>query len=208
MILASQSPRRKQLLLEAGFDLSIYPANIDEKSYAHESPIALVERLARTKAQTVARVVGSEVQDELLIAADTIVWQGDSILGKPHDPEDAKRMLRQLSGARHHVSSGVCLMYAPRTSGWQSTDVRSTSFVETSDVSFYPLSEQQIDAYVASGEPADKAGAYGIQGKGRLLVREISVDYFNIVGLPVARVIRELERLLPRNSQLLETCLR
>lgn len=211
MILASQSPRRQQLLREAGFELTIHPANIDEKSLEGETPTALVKRLARTKAQAVTQELGPAEPDEVLIAADTIVWQDNTILGKPCDAQDAKRMLHQLSGTKHHVSTGVCLLYAPKSLGaarWQSPELITRCFVESAEVSFYPLTDQQIAAYVESGEPADKAGAYGIQGKGRLLVQEIRGDYFTIVGLPVARVVRELQDMLPTTSQLLEQALR
>jgi len=111
------------------------------------------------------------------------VWFRDVELGKPADTDDARRMLRALSGHTHHVSTGVAIARAGE----------ERSFVETSDVTFYELTDAQIDSYVSSGEPMDKAGAYGIQGLGRLLVREIRGDYFNIVGLPVARLVRELE---------------
>ena len=121
-----------------------------------------------------------------MVAADTTVWIDGLELGKPRDDKDARAMLVRLSGRTHHVSTGVCVLAAERES----------SFVETSSVTFFKLSPEQIDAYVRSGEPRDKAGAYGIQGRGRLLVSGIEGDYFNIVGLPVARLARELDALL------------
>ncbi|WP_455139592.1 Maf family protein [Thermophilibacter sp.] len=188
MILASQSPRRRELLEAAGFELTVVPASIDETRRAGEKPVALVERLACEKAAAVADRLGSVSDGEPVVAADTIVWTDDgAVLGKPADVADAARMLRALSGRAHHVSTGVCLV-AP-------TGARR-SFVETTDVTFWELTDAQMEAYVASGEPADKAGAYGIQGAGRMLVRGIRGDYENVVGLPVARLVRELSELL------------
>ena len=192
MILASQSPRRRELLEAAGFELRVVPASIDEARRAGEGPVALVERLAREKAAAVADRLGDEAGGEPVVAADTIVWTDDgAVLGKPADDADAARMLRELSGRTHHVSTGVCLL-APARDGHRARQ----SFVETTDVTFWELTDAQVDAYVASGEPADKAGAYGIQGAGRMLVRGIRGDYENVVGLPVARLVRELSELL------------
>lgn len=188
MILASQSPRRRELLEAAGFELTVVPASIDEARRAGEGPVALVERLAREKAAAVADRLGDEAGGEPVVAADTIVWTDDgAVLGKPADDADAARMLRELSGRTHHVSTGVCLV-APGG--------ERRSFVETTDVTFWELTDAQIEAYVKSGEPADKAGSYGIQGAGRMLVRGIRGDYENVVGLPVARLVRELSELL------------
>jgi septum formation protein len=200
MILASQSPRRAELLEEVGFYLHIRPAHIDETRLPGETPTALVERLACQKAHAAWQQRESYVADPSLLGADTIVWtDSGEVLGKPHDTEDARRMLRDLSGATHHVSTGVCIMLEPLEEG---TSPREASFVETTDVTFYELTDAQIAAYVATGEPMDKAGAYGIQGTGRLLVRKIDGDYFNVVGLPVARTVRELDSLLdPREYQ-------
>lgn len=192
MILASQSPRRRELLEAAGFGLTVVPASIDEARRAGEEPVALVERLAREKAAAVADRLGSESDGEPVVAADTIVWTDDgAVLGKPADDADAARMLRELSGRTHHVSTGACLL-APARDGHRAR----RSFVETTDVTFWELTDAQVDAYVASGEPADKAGAYGIQGAGRILVRGIRGDYENVVGLPVARLVRELSELM------------
>lgn len=192
MILASQSPRRRELLEAAGFELTVVPASIDEARRAGEKPVALVERLACEKAAAVADRLGSESDGEPVVAADTIVWTDDgAVLGKPADDADAARMLRELSGRTHHVSTGACLLALARD-GHRAR----RSFVETTDVTFWELTDAQVDAYVASGEPADKAGAYGIQGAGRMLVRGIRGDYENVVGLPVARLVRELSELL------------
>ena len=195
MILASQSPRRRELLAELGYALTILPADIDETPKADESPEELVDRLARGKAEASRRISAEERlsdADGLLVAADTIVWDDDGrVLGKPSDEEDARRMLRALAGQVHHVSTGCCVIAL----GKDNSAARSASFVVTTDVEFWPLNETQIEAYVATGEPMDKAGAYGIQGKGRLLVRGIRGDYFSVVGLPVSRLAREIEAL-------------
>lgn len=188
MILASQSPRRRELLAQAGFELEVRPADIDESRRAGESPVALVDRLAREKAEAARAELDHVPADGLLVAADTIVWLGDETLGKPADPEDAARMLRELSGRTHHVSTGACAMLLADDGSCE----RATSFVETTDVTFFELTDAEIAAYVASGEPADKAGAYAIQGAGRLLVSGVSGDYANVVGLPVARLVRAL----------------
>jgi septum formation protein len=183
MILASGSPRRRELLSQLGFTLGVRPSNIDETPLPGESPTELVLRLARGKAHACEKDLPPELRGQTVVAADTTVWFRDVELGKPADADDARGMLRALSGHTHHVSTGVAIACAGG----------ERSFVETSDVTFYELTDAQIDSYVSSGEPMDKAGAYGIQGLGRLLVREIRGDYFNIVGLPVARLVRELE---------------
>lgn len=191
MILASQSPRRRELLAQAGFELEVLPADIDETRLEGESPVELVARLARQKAEAVRSSIDRAPADGLLVAADTIVWMGAEALGKPADEEDAARMLRELSGRTHHVSTGVCAL---RLADDVST-LSSVVFVETTDVTFWELGEEEIRAYVETGEPMDKAGAYGIQGAGRVLVRGIRGDYANVVGLPVSRLLRELSRL-------------
>ena len=183
MILASGSPRRRELLSQLGLSPIVRPSDIDETPLPGESPTQLVLRLARQKAHACERDLPAGLQGQTVIAADTTVWFRDVELGKPTDAADARRMLGMLSGHTHHVSTGVAIVRAGE----------ERSFVETSDVTFYELTPGQIDAYVQSGEPMDKAGAYGIQGLGRLLVREIRGDYFNIVGLPLARLARELE---------------
>ncbi|MGQ5426369.1 Maf family protein [Thermophilibacter sp. ZX-H3] len=192
MILASQSPRRRELLADAGFELTIIPAQIDESRLPDETPVELVGRLAAEKAEAVRASLEAGVRDDLLVAADTIVWMGDEALGKPSDASDAAAMLRELSGRTHHVSTGVCAMrLAPG-----GEPIAETRFVETTDVTFWELTGAEVAAYVATGEPLDKAGAYGIQGAGRMLVRRVDGDYPNVVGLPVARLVRELGRLM------------
>lgn len=187
MILASASPRRKELLLQAGFELSIEPADVDETRLPNESPVALVRRLACLKARAALERRGMPADGEVLLGADTIVWRGEDVLGKPIDQTDAIRMLRELSGKTHHVSTGVCLLVA------RGGEVDERSFVETTDVTFRALADGEIDAYVATGEPMDKAGAYAIQGGAGAFVSSYNGDYDNVVGLPVSRVLAELE---------------
>ncbi|MBO7674109.1 MAG: septum formation inhibitor Maf [Atopobiaceae bacterium] len=189
MILASASPRRQELLAAAGFSLTIEPADIDETRMPSESPCELVGRLATQKAQASLAAHGPLGAGETLLAADTIVWTGDDVLGKPIDQQDARRMLAELSGKTHHVSTGVCLVRA--TADGTCT---TRTFVETTAVTFRTLSTDEINAYVATGEPMDKAGAYGIQGGAGRFVERLDGDYDNVVGLPVARVLEELGR--------------
>ena len=192
MILASASPRRRELLGQLGISLKICPADIDETRLAGEHPRELVLRLARGKAHAAYAMHGVDA-DGFLLAADTIVWRGDEALGKPADDDDAHAMLRELSGKTHQVSTGVCLLYqAPEG------ELLESSFVDTTDVTFYELTDEQIDAYVRSGECADKAGSYAIQGIGRLLIEGIEGDYGTVVGLPTCHVVREMARLSSR----------
>ena len=193
MILASQSPRRRQLLEEAGFELEVRPADIDETPADGEKPTDLVGRLACQKAEACRQTLSHGPSDGLLVAADTIVWSDEvGVLGKPADEDAARSTLAALSGRTHHVSTGVCALLLSPAAGI----LGSASFVETTDVTFYELTETEIDAYVATGDPMDKAGSYGIQTPGgRLLIRQISGDYDNVVGLPVPRLMRELSRL-------------
>ena len=199
MILASQSPRRIELMHEAGYSFRVIPASIDETPHEGEDPFALVGRLSRTKARTVA--AEHAAPGEVVVAADTIVTLDGETLGKPADAEDARRMLRELSGRTHQVATGVCLLRTAGADEGESTagggtGGREDAFTVITDVEFYELSGDEIDAYVATGEPFDKAGAYGIQGEaGRLLVRGITGDFYNVVGLPVAEVVRHLRAL-------------
>ncbi len=189
MILASASPRRQELLSQLGFELDIVPADIDEERLQGEHPKDLVKRLACTKARHVYELRGVG-EDGFLLAADTIVWMGNEALGKPASTADARAMLHELSGRTHHVSTGVCILY--QRAG---DPLQQSAFVDTTDVTFHELTDAQIAAYVSSGECADKAGAYAIQGIGRLLVAGIAGDYGNVVGLPTCRVVREMARL-------------
>jgi septum formation protein len=180
IVLASQSPRRAELLRNAGITFRVQPAHIPEEIMPHESPSDYVQRLARDKARTVhAQLDGNEI----VLGADTTVVIDGGVLEKPADHDDARRMLRKLSGRTHEVLTGVCVK------GKDFEDVQ----VETTEVRFAQLSEQEIEEYVASGEPMDKAGAYGIQGMASRFSERIEGDYFNIVGLPVPRVYRMLK---------------
>jgi septum formation protein len=180
LILASASPRRQELLRNAGIPFTVQPANIDETPLPGESPHDCVERLARSKALAVSH---SRPQD-VVLGADTIVVVDGAILGKPRDPEDAVRMLRLLAGRTHKVITGVCLMALgaePRTAS------------ETTLVTMSNIADEDIRAYIATGEPMDKAGAYAIQGMASRWIPRIEGDYGNVVGLPVALVYRMLD---------------
>ncbi len=179
--LASQSPRRRQLLEGLGLAVQVVPSTFDERSAAwHGDPAELAQNFARRKADA-----AEQGGPALLIAADTIVVIGGEVLGKPVDPADARRMLRLLAGRTHTVHTGFCIV--DRDSG------RRVQGVESTDVRFLPLSDAQINGYVASGDPMDKAGAYGIQGRGGLLVERIDGDFYTVMGLPLARVGRALQ---------------
>ena len=183
MILASQSPRRIELMDEAGFTCRVIPADMGEQ------PLDLVGRLAKDKALCVASEHAHA--GEIVVAADTIVTIDGVILGKPADAQDAKRMLRLLSGRTHQVATGVCVARA--NAAGDAAEPVLQNFVEVTDVTFYALDEDTIEEYAQSGEPLDKAGAYGIQGKeGRMLVEKIDGDFYNVVGLPIARVARTI----------------
>lgn len=190
-ILASASPRRRELLEQVGFSFEILPSACEEKVTA-KNPAAVVEELSRQKAEEVfARVAdpasGQETEEELtVVGADTVVAADGCILGKPRDEEEACRMLRQLQGRSHQVYTGVTLCVLRQ--GKKSVK----TFHECTEVTFYPLEEARIKSYVETGEPMDKAGAYGIQGRGALFVERIAGDYNNVVGLPVARLFREM----------------
>lgn len=177
LILASQSPRRKALLERLGVPFNVYVSPVDESVEEPGPPSGLVQQLARRKAETVA----SEYPESLVLAADTVVAHGDTILSKPESEAAARRMLRDLSGTQHSVHTGIALEHA--------ASERSVTAVESTRVIFGELDEEEIDAYVASGSPLDKAGAYGIQDHtGSLLVERIEGDYYNVVGLPVRRL--------------------
>jgi len=177
LVLASSSPRRREILQQAGIPFAIRPVTIDETPLAAESPRAYVSRLAREKARAAIAQPG-----EIILGADTTVVIQDEILAKPCDAADAIRMLMLLSGRKHEVLTGICLRGEDR----MLEDIAETS------VWFAPLTVQQIEEYVATGEPMDKAGAYGIQGRASKFVDRIEGCYFNVMGLPVALVYRRL----------------
>lgn len=190
IILASASPRRKELLSQIGMEFVVVPAK-GEEIITKEKPREVVVELAEGKAEEVLERMSKEDTngDLLVIGADTVVVCDDNILGKPKDEADAKRTLAMLSDRTHEVYTGVCLKL--RVAGRQI----NKSFYEATQVTMYPIREEEIEAYVAGGEPADKAGAYGIQGMGAKFVRKINGDYNNVVGLPIARIYQELMQL-------------
>ena len=185
LVLASASPRRRELLAQAGFAFSVRPAQISEDPRANEDPIAYVTRLAREKAESVFREVSSEesAPPPVVLGADTTVTLDNHILGKPADASDAARMLRLLSGRTHLVITGVAVV-TPRT---------AEVAAEVTAVRFLTLSEREIEEYIATGEPMDKAGAYAIQGRAARWIPRIEGCYFNVVGLPLALVASMLE---------------
>lgn len=180
MVLASASPRRHELLALIGIAHSVRPADIDETIYPGEVPAAHPERLARQKAAEVAAVEPGA----LIIAADTIVVIDGEILGKPRDVPDAQRMLSALSGRSHTVYTAVAVSYGDRLE----------SDTEGVSVTFRAIEPAEIDAYIATGEPMDKAGSYGIQGFGATIVDRIDGDYFAVMGLAIGRMVRLMRR--------------
>jgi septum formation protein len=182
LVLASQSPRRSEILRHAGIPFTVRVAEVDESVLPAESPADYVRRLAAAKAYAVESAEG-----ETVLGADTTVVIDGEILGKPVDAADARRMLALLAGRRHEVLTGICLR--------QGTN--ATCDCVTTGVVFAALSGAEIDQYVASGEPIDKAGAYAIQGLASKFVERIEGDYFNVMGLPVALVYRRLQDALP-----------
>ncbi len=197
LILASASPRRRELLAQAGFDFQVHPADIPEDPYTAEEPIAYVTRLAREKAQAafaqLSAAPGSHNPDSrnlVVLGADTTVTLDGHILGKPADTADAARMLRMLSGRSHRVITGVAVVTAT------STEVAA----EVTAVQFLTMSDAEIESYIATGEPMDKAGAYGIQGRAARWIPRIEGCYFNVVGLPLALVATMLEGCLAAAS--------
>ena len=182
LILASGSPRRRELLALFGHPFTVHPADIDETMDPGKKPYDEVARLSREKALAVPREEGDAV-----IAADTVVVCDDRILGKPRSAEEAKRMLGLLSGRAHQVMTGCTVLYRDR----------AETFTEVTQVHFRPLSQGEIDSYVATKEPMDKAGAYGIQGGGALFCQGIEGDYYNVMGLPVCRLGEILKKAIP-----------
>src|SRR4051794_11789147 len=184
LILASASPRRAELLRSAGIPFTVDVADIAEDAKEGESPVHHAERLAQEKAEVVAKRNPGKV----VLGADTIVVVDDEIMGKPRDAADAVRMLSQLSGRSHEVITGVCVAFLE--TGNRKLETRS----ERTTVHFEPLSSNDIDAYIATGEPMDKAGAYAIQGIASRWINKIEGDYANVVGLPVALVWKVLQK--------------
>jgi septum formation protein len=179
LVLASQSPRRSEILRQAGIEFNVRIADVDESVIAGETPEEYVQRLAVEKASAI-----TAADDEVVLGADTTVVIDGEILAKPVDAADARRMLTLLSGRRHDVLTGICL----RRGAQIVRDCAATGVV------FAPLSQKEIEDYVASGEPMDKAGAYAIQGLACKFVERIEGDYFNVMGLPISLVFRHLKK--------------
>ena len=210
IILASGSPRRKELLEMAGIEFSIDVSDVDEKFRTDDAELYVREISYRKASAVAARHPG-----DIILAADTIVVLDGDILGKPFDKKDALYMLKRLSGRTHQVFTGVTIMsfgqQSDHSSGmsWGQSDLGSiphesfhNTFSECTHVTMFENDDQLLSDYVATGEPMDKACAYGIQGRGALLVKKIWGDYYNVVGLPIARVVRELEAVSDPNYRL------
>jgi len=195
LVLASASPRRRELLTQAGYKFEIHPAHIPEDPLPNEDPIAYVTRLAREKAEAVFSKLSPSDPDLLVLGSDTTVVLDNQILGKPEDAADAFRMLRLLSGRTHRVITGVSLVSAmPGQNSTEGAPARAASTAaEVTAVQFLSLSEAEIAAYIATGEPNDKAGAYAIQGHAARWIPRIEGCYFNVVGLPISLVATLLD---------------
>ncbi len=185
IFLASASPRRRELIAELNMPFVCASPEADETVPEGTEPMDAALLIARRKADAARALPQSE--GRVIVSADTIVVADGTIYGKPADEADAARMLRTLSGRTHQVMTAVCVVLPDGT---------SDAFCEVTDVCFYPLTDGEIKEYIATGEPMDKAGAYGIQGKGRMLVKGIGGDYCNVVGLPVARLSRFIAGML------------
>lgn len=182
LILASASPRRQELLKVFGCPFTVRAADIDETMNPDKAPFDEVARVSRQKAQAIAAG-----QDDVIIAADTIVVCCGKVLGKPRDAEDARRMLSLLSGRDHQVMTGCTVMRGSR----------AVTFTEVTDLHFRPLLPQEIRRYILTGEPMDKAGAYGIQGGAALFCQRMEGDYYNVMGLPLCRLGQVLRDMAP-----------
>lgn len=181
IILASQSPRRKEILTWAGYEFTVQVSDVEE-IVPEDCPIEKIsEYLSGLKAEAVAK----NNRDKMVIGADTIVVIDGKVLGKPKTEEQAKEMLRTLSGRTHIVYTGVTVFYGDR----------KESFTAKTEVLFYPLTEEEIDIYVKTKEPMDKAGAYGIQGYGCKFIREIHGEYFTVMGLPIGELYHVIEKI-------------
>lgn len=181
LILASQSPRRHELLAQMGLTFTVKVADIDETMDASRPP---QEQVAEVSARKAAAIAAVSSPDDIIIAADTIVVVEDTILGKPHSEQEAKEMLHLLSGRTHRVMTGVTVRKG----------AESVSHTEITEIRFRDLSDAEIDAYVASGDPMDKAGSYGIQNAAAIFVSGMHGDYFNVMGLPLCSLTQLLRR--------------
>lgn len=180
IILASASPRRKEILELADLEFDVMPSDAQEIT-TKTAPNEVVMELASIKAKDIYKK--SEKQS-MIVGADTVVAYQGQILGKPTDEADAKRMLTMLSGQTHEVYTGVCVI----------EDGKTKTFYEETKVTFYEISDEQINHYIKTGEPMDKAGSYGIQGKAAVFIKGIEGDYYNVVGFPIARFLQEITK--------------
>jgi septum formation protein len=187
LILASASPRRAEILSDAGIAFDVFPVHVDETPLSGESAEEMCRRLAEAKARVAVARLGATSEPVIVVAADTTVEIDAEILGKPASPEEAREMLRRLSGRTHRVLTALSLVSLP--DGAMRSDLESTA------VYFSTLSAEDIATYVATGEPMDKAGAYAIQGRAGCFIERIEGCYFNVVGLPLARLHRNLKQL-------------
>ena len=188
IVLASGSPRRKELLARTGVNFSVVVSDGEEKTSLTD-PAETVEKLSLDKAMAVAARIQNESEPQLIIGADTVVAFEGKVLGKPLDEEDALNTLLKLQGKSHQVYTGVTLLIKENDT-W-----KPYTFNEKTDVEFYPVSREELLEYISTGEPMDKAGSYGIQGKFGIYVKGICGDYNNVVGLPVGRLVYELKKL-------------
>ena len=194
IVLASQSPRRRELLSRAGFEFDIVPSG-KEELITKVLPNEVVCELSYQKAKDVYNMLSAEKKDEekspdiLVIGADTVVSTDNKILGKPDSYEAAYDMLNELQGRTHEVYTGVTFVYN------EDNEVKQSTFFECTRVTFYEMSDREIKDYIRTGEPMDKAGAYGIQGLCAVYIKEIAGDYNNVVGLPIAKVYQKLKEL-------------
>lgn len=192
IVLASASPRRRELLRQIGLEFEVIPSNIEEKSKSL-IPSQMVMELSEGKAMDIYEKLPEETKASVwVVGADTIVAFGDQIMGKPENRRHAVEMLSRLQGSTHQVYTGVTLV---GQSGKEDKPFK-VSFYEKTDVTMYPMSREEIAAYVDTGEPMDKAGAYGIQGRCAAFIKEIRGDYNNVVGLPVGRLYQEMKKCL------------
>ncbi len=191
LILASGSPRRAEILQFVGWTFKKHVADVDETEFAGEKPADYVQRLAKTKAETVAALY----ENRLVLGADTIVVIDEQIIGKPKDLLDARRMLRLLSGNWHEVFTGVALVNVSDNKSEIKVDLQKTR------VRFAELSDAEIELLIEKGEPLDKAGAYAVQAQAALFIEEIRGDYWNVVGLPVNLLYKMLKNFAPSNKK-------
>ena len=191
VILASKSPRRKELLKQIGFEFDILVSEEEETVFEGE-PEKTVMELSFQKALNVSKLVDTTNNKYLIIGADTVVSLGEIIMGKPYDEHGAKIMLRNLSGKTHQVYNGVTLLLVDKNG------TVNHKFVQCTNVTMYDITDEEIDNYISTGEPMDKAGSYGIQGMGAKFIKSIEGDYNNVVGLPIGKIYQQIKLMNPQ----------